>query len=167
MPILARPRQPAHLDAQDDADVIEADLGQESLEAEPALRGLAAVPLVLVDDDHPVRRPAQGDGATSQVVLQGGRLAMLEHLLGGGLPHIDDRQPIEVPGPDLARSPRGARRSPVDIRGRPIGSAAMVHTPVVLSTRRDDRRPKSRLLLARVTKNARPDFKRWSRPKSR
>src|SRR5947209_2185237 len=107
MPILARPGQPAHLDAEDDADVIEADLGQEALEAEPAFRGPAAAPLVLVDDDHPVRRPAQGDGAASQVVLQCGRLAMLEHLLGGGLPHIDDRQPVEVAGPDLARPPGG------------------------------------------------------------
>lgn len=80
--------------------MIEADLGQEPLEAEPAFRGPAAEALILVDHDDPVRRPAQGDGAAPQAVLQGGRLAMLEHLLGGGLPHIDDRQPVEMSGLD-------------------------------------------------------------------
>src|SRR5512135_3186202 len=58
-----------------------------------------------------VRRPAQVRGAAAEVVLQVGRLPVLVDLLGAGLPHVDDRQPLVVPGLDLARAPRrGAGR---------------------------------------------------------
>ena len=49
MPVAARAGQAAHLDAQVDADVVEADLGQEPLEAGPVLGGPSALALVVVD----------------------------------------------------------------------------------------------------------------------
>ena len=60
----------AHLDAEDQPDAVEPDLGQEPLEPGAARGGLAAAALVLVDDDDPVRRPAEGQGAAVEVVLQ-------------------------------------------------------------------------------------------------
>ena len=84
-----------------------ADLGQQPLEARPAGDGPAAAALVLVDDGHAVRRPAQLRGAAAEVVLQVGRLAVLVDLLGAGLADVDDRQPLMVPGLDLAQAPGG------------------------------------------------------------
>src|SRR5437660_1161702 len=40
--------------------MVQADLGEQVLEAEPALDGLAAMALVLVDDLHLLGGPAQG-----------------------------------------------------------------------------------------------------------
>lgn len=108
--------------------MVEADLGQQPLEAEPTHRGPAAEALVLVDDDDPIRGPSQGDGAALQVVLQGGRLAMLENLLRGGLPHIDDRQSVEMPGLDLAPRPGGLVDQPrIGRSGRPRGDLIDSH----------------------------------------
>ena len=129
MPVLVRPGQPARLDAQDDADVVQRDLGEEALEAEPPLGGLGAESLILVDDDDAILRPSQGRGPAAEVVLQRGRLAMLEDLLRAGLAHVDDRRPIEVPRPDLARPPGRVigrlapprRTHEVGPRGRLIG----------------------------------------------
>src|SRR5260370_29240403 len=106
MPIPTRAGQPAQLDPEDDPDVVEADLGQEPLEAGPPLDGPAAVALVLVDDDHAVRRPAECRGATAEFVLEASRLAVLVHLLGTGLADVNDPQPPQVPGLDLALPPR-------------------------------------------------------------
>src|SRR3954454_6261583 len=110
MPIPTRAGQPAQLDAEDDPDVVERHLGQQPLEARPAGDGPAAAALVLVDDGHAVRRPAQIRGAAAEVVLQVGRLAVLMDLLGAGLADVDDRQPLMVPGLDLAQAPGGAGR---------------------------------------------------------
>ena len=59
MPILIRARQPAHLQAQDQPDVVQADLGEEILEPEPSRGGLPAASLIFIDDLHAVRGPAQ------------------------------------------------------------------------------------------------------------
>ena len=101
MPVLVGARQAAHLQAEDDADVVQADLGEQVLEAEPALGRLPAAPLVLVHDFHAALGPAQGGGPMHQAVLPVRRLAVLEHLLGRRLPDVDDRFALQVPGPDL------------------------------------------------------------------
>ena len=49
VPVLARAGQPAHLQAEDQPDVVEGDLGQQPLEAGPALDRLAALAQVVVD----------------------------------------------------------------------------------------------------------------------
>ena len=52
MPVLARAGQPAHLQAEDQPDVVETDFGKQSLEAEPALGRGPALALILVDDEN-------------------------------------------------------------------------------------------------------------------
>jgi hypothetical protein len=59
VPVLVRACQPAHLQAEDDTDMVQADLREQVLKAEAAFRRLAAAPLVFIDDFHPVLRPAQ------------------------------------------------------------------------------------------------------------
>ena len=51
-----------------------------------------------------VARPAEGDGAVGQGVLAGGRLLVVDDLLGGGLADVDDGRAVEVPGPELGRA---------------------------------------------------------------
>src|SRR5262245_18062952 len=63
VPVLAGARQSAHLQAEDEADVIQSDLGQQSLEAEAALGGLAAEAEVVVDDGNVLVWPAQSGRA--------------------------------------------------------------------------------------------------------
>ena len=138
--ILRGPHQAAHLQAEDDPDVVERHLGQQPPEAGAARGGRAAVPLVLVDDHHALRRPAEGGRMIGQRVLAVARLAMLGHLLRAGLPHIDDRPPLEVVRSDpgrvqgrqrrhrLAAGARAARDGGRGLRGAhvapPSGAAA-------------------------------------------
>lgn len=103
MPVLVGARQATHLQAEDDADVVEADLGEQVLEAGPALGRLPAAPLVLVHDFHTVARPAQRGGAIRQAVLPVRRLAVIEHLLGRRLADVNDGLTLQMPGPDLGR----------------------------------------------------------------
>jgi hypothetical protein len=106
--------QAAHLQAEDQADVVEGDLGQQALEAQATLDGLAAAPQVVVDNQDAVARPAQGTGAVGQGVLAGGRFDVLEDLLGSRLSDVDDGETVEVPGLELGRT-QGV------IHGRPPG----------------------------------------------
>ena len=70
MPVPARAGQPAHLQAEDQPDVVEADLGQQSLEARPPLGRWPLLPWSSSMTSHAVRRPAQLDGAIGEVVLR-------------------------------------------------------------------------------------------------
>ena len=101
VPVLAGPGQPAHLQPEDQPDAIQRDLGQEPLESRPTFDRLPALAQVVVDDLDLRPRPAEGDGAIGQGVLAGGGFLMIEDLLRGGLPDVDDRGAIEVPGPEL------------------------------------------------------------------
>src|SRR3954471_14714327 len=104
MPILARTGQPAHLQAEDQPDMIETDLGEQSLEAESALGRGPTLALIVVDDEDAVRWPAEFDGPVSQRVLAVGGVAVLGDLLAGGLAGVDDGQPVEMPGLELGRA---------------------------------------------------------------
>ena len=104
MPVLARAGEPAHLEAEDQPDVIEADLGEQPLEAEPSLGRGPTFPLIVVDDEDAVRRPAEFHGPLDEGVLAVGGLAVLGDLLGGGLADVDDGQAVQVPGLDLGRA---------------------------------------------------------------
>ena len=84
--------------------MVEGDLGQEPLEAGPALDRLAALAQVVVDGGDAIGRPAEGDGAVGQGVLAGGGLLMVDHLLGRGLADVDEGRAVEVPGPELGRA---------------------------------------------------------------
>jgi hypothetical protein len=110
VPIAGRPREPAHLQPQDQPDVVHRDLGEQALEAMPPVGFLGALPLVVVDDQDPIAGPPQGQGVVDQLVLSLARLLVVEHLLRAGLADVDDRQAVEVPVSDLGRSsPPGGR----------------------------------------------------------
>ena len=85
VPVLARPGQPAHLPAEDDADVAERDLGEQTLEPEPPLDRLPAHRLVVVDDQDPGLGPPELDGAAAELVLQVGRLAVARGPAAGSI----------------------------------------------------------------------------------
>ena len=104
MPVAVGAGQPAHLQAEDQADVVEGDLGQEPLEAGPALDRLAAPAQVVVDGGDAIGRPAEGDGPAGQGILAGGGLLVIDHLLGRGLADVDEGRAVEVPGPELGRA---------------------------------------------------------------
>jgi hypothetical protein len=104
MPILARASQPAHLQAEDQADAVQGYLNEQALEAEPALDGLSAPAQVVVDDVDLPGTPAEIDGPIGQGVLASGRLLMVDDLLGGGLPDVHDGPAVEVPVLELGRT---------------------------------------------------------------
>lgn len=118
MPVFRRAGQTAHLQPQDQTDVVHGELGHEALVPEPMLGGLAALPLILVDDQDPLLGLPQRQGLSRQGVLPLPRLLVLQHLLRAGLPDIDDGQSVQVPSADLGRTqaadgrdgPRRARR---------------------------------------------------------
>ena len=91
MPVLVGACQTAHLQAEDYADVVQADLGEQVLEAQPSLGRLPAAPLVFIHDFHPVRGPTKRGGPMHQAILPVCRLAVLQHLLGSRLSDVDDR----------------------------------------------------------------------------
>ena len=101
MPVLARAGQPAHLQAEDQPDVVQTDLGEQSLKAQSSFGRGPALALIIVDDEDPVRRPTQFDRPIGERVLAVGGFLVLGDLLGGGLADVDDGQPVEMPGLDL------------------------------------------------------------------
>src|SRR4051812_10815992 len=101
MPILARAGQPAHLQAEDQPDMVEADLGEQALETESVLGGGPALALILVDDENAFGWPTELDSPIYEGVLTVGGFPVLGDLLRGGLADVDDGQPVEMPGLDL------------------------------------------------------------------
>jgi hypothetical protein len=50
VPVLTGPGNSAHLQAQDQPDMVHADLGQQALESEPGIGIATALPEILIDD---------------------------------------------------------------------------------------------------------------------
>ncbi len=98
MPILAGAGQPTHLQAENQPDVVERDLGQQPLEPRPPLDRLTALSEVVVDDHDALAGPAELDRSVRQGVLAGGRLLMIVDLLQCGLADIIDGPALEMPG---------------------------------------------------------------------
>ena len=119
MPVLARAGQPAHLQAEDQPDVVEADLGEQSLKAQSSFGRGPALALIVVDDENAVRRPTELDGPIDEPVLAVGGFLVLGDLLGGGLADVDDGQPVEMPGLDLGSAEQAGRGWPL---ARVVGS---------------------------------------------
>ena len=117
MPVLARAGQPAHLQAEDQPDVVETDFGEQPLKAQSPLGRGPALALILVDDENAVRRPTEFDGPIDEGVLAVGGFPVLGDLLGGGLADVDDGQPVEMPGLDLGRAEQAGRGWPLACAG--------------------------------------------------
>ena len=95
--------------AQEDADLIQAEFGEGGLEALATLDRQSTASLVGVDDLDAVAGPAERDGDVGQRILARGRLLVLGHLLGIRLADINEGFPIEVMVADLG----GPRRQQV------------------------------------------------------
>src|SRR5579883_451913 len=91
--------------------MVQAHFRHQALEAGPLVSAGARPAQVLVDDQHAVGGPAQCLCAVHQAILQPRRLLVSEHLLDGGLAHIDDGQPIAMPGSPLLGVERSAPRA--------------------------------------------------------
>src|SRR5215212_7568204 len=103
VPVPAGAREARDLEAEHQADMAEADLGDQPLEAGPLRRRGAGAAEVVVDDDHSRAGPPEQAGPVSERVLDPGRLAVVLELLEGRLPDVDNGQPLEVTVFDLAR----------------------------------------------------------------
>jgi len=101
VPIPGRPGETAHLQAQDQPDMVHRDLGEQALEAMSPIGFLGAAALVVVDDEDPIPGPPEGQGVVDRRVLSLSRLLVIEHLLRAGLTDVDDRQEVQMPVSDL------------------------------------------------------------------
>ena len=89
MPVAIVARQARGVEADDQAGMAEADLGDQLLEARTFGRAGAGLAEILVDDVDPLARPAPGFSPLNQTVLQLGTLLMLLDLGQRGLAHVD------------------------------------------------------------------------------
>src|SRR5208282_3743150 len=76
-------------EADHEAGVAEADLGDELLEAAAVAAAGAGFAEVFVDDLDPFTRPAEPDGAVDEPVLELGALPMMLHLVHRRLADVD------------------------------------------------------------------------------
>ena len=101
VPVPAGPRQPGHLDPQDDAHTSHRDLRDEPGKALPGIRRRRRHPQIVVDH-HDLRPcPAQRDRPPGERVLQPRGLSVLKHLLPARLADVHDRRPVQVLRADL------------------------------------------------------------------
>jgi len=101
---------------EDDADLTEADGGDQGLEAFAAGSSDRRLAQIIVNHCDPLRAPAQGLSAVGQVVLQVLALEVGFHLVRGGLADLDIGAALEVLGGDLTAE---AHRAPPAGRGFP------------------------------------------------
>ena len=107
MPFPAAARQPRHLDAQHDAHMIQPDLRRQPLETRPGIGSRRRMTQIVIDHQHPRRRPPQANRPLGQPILQPRRFLVVLDLLRGGLAHINSREAITMPRRDLALQPLG------------------------------------------------------------
>jgi len=110
VPILRGTRQPGHVDAEHEADVVQADFRDEALEADAPRGARAGLAQVVVDDDDTLRRPAQIPRSGHQPILEARRFLMVEDLLHGRLPNVDDGDTVLMARRDLLRAEQAGRR---------------------------------------------------------
>ena len=104
VPILVVAGDAAHLDPEDQADMLHGNFGQEALKSAPLVGRPAALSLIVIDDHDAIPGPPQGDRMVGEGILPFPRFPMVENLLGIGLAHVNDGETIEVKIEDLRRS---------------------------------------------------------------
>ena len=101
LPVPAVAGEARHFPRRDRADLAEANLGDHALEAGAGDATRRRATKVVVDNiDLP---PAERSQAIPHGVLQRTALAIVQDLVGRGLPDIEDRLALEVVRPDLVR----------------------------------------------------------------
>src|SRR5208337_215506 len=105
MPVATGPGQTAHLQPQHEAHVIQANLGQQSLESRTPGDRLPALTEIIVDDQHPRRGPSQSLGPLAKPILHLRRLAVFADLFGAGLAHVDKGIAVQMPCVYLGTGP--------------------------------------------------------------
>ena len=101
MPVAAGPRQPRHLDPEDDTHTSHRHLRDEPGKPLPGIRRRRRHAQVIIDHHDLRPGPAQRDRSLGQRVLQPRRLGVLQHLVPGRLPDVHGRRTIEVLRADL------------------------------------------------------------------
>jgi hypothetical protein len=130
MPVPARSRQARHLNANNQSDVAETNLRDQSLKAKATFDGRARSPEIVVDDHDGLARPPKSNGAVNQRVLQSRRLLVTFDLLRCGLPDVDDRQALAMLPVDFFRHDAASTRHKTHVGHRQsprqeIGSEAV------------------------------------------
>ena len=137
VPVGVVARQPGHLPADDDADLAQADRGDQVGEPEPSAGAGRRAGQVLIDHGDLLLAPAQLGRVPPQLVLQGQRLGVLLGLGQGGLADVDDRVPPPVRGGDL---PVPRRRAPAhSSRPPPWSGAASALCAIIAASRASTR----------------------------
>src|SRR3984893_15354771 len=114
---------------RDRTDLAQADLGHHSIKA--GARDAARRRALEIVVDRIDARPAQRRQTIAHRILQGAALAIVKHLMGGGLPDIQDRLALQLVRPDLLRhhdapppAPERGRRRRDRRSGGPAASSA-------------------------------------------
>ena len=76
--------------------MIQGDFRQKTLEAGTVIGTRAALTLIVIDEQHAFARPAQGLRQVAQGVLPSPRFAVLLDLVRRGLPHVNNRDFVEM-----------------------------------------------------------------------
>src|SRR5215813_15249071 len=92
-----------HLESENDTDFAERDLGSQPNKASAFGDTSAGKAEVFINQDHLLLGPTKLIGSFGQRVLTCGRLAMLLHLRGSGLAHINDGCSLDMSWFDLGR----------------------------------------------------------------
>ena len=101
VPVPAGPRQPGHLDTQDDAHTSHRHLRDEPGKPLPGIGRRRRHPEIVVDHHDLRPRPAQRDRPPGERVLQPRGLRVLKHLLPARLADVHHRCPVQVLRADL------------------------------------------------------------------
>src|SRR5919198_6059755 len=127
MPVAVGASQPRDIQPKDDADMGQADFGDQALKAWAPRGRSARLAQILINDQHLGARPAEREGAFDEAILEPRRLLMAHHLLEGGLADVHHREPVAMLPLNLAVLPgregdsRHHRRSPPWLEPRPAG----------------------------------------------
>ena len=78
--------------------MVQRNFCHQTLKPDAIVGFLRTLSLIVIYNQHPLRRPVQSLGKPRHGILAFAGFAILDDLMGRGLPDIDDRQPIQVVG---------------------------------------------------------------------
>lgn len=104
MPVLRGTCETGNIDAQDETDMVEADLSYELLEAQSSFDRSCRLTEVIINDENAFFGPTESDRAFDETILQAGRFLMFHDLLHGGLADVNNSEAIEVMGKNFVKA---------------------------------------------------------------